>query len=204
MGRGRRLLCSILLVVCLLLIGASHLVGRNSRKEADVRTAASEPRSSSLTSLDNPFSSPGSAFSARGPRLAPGMINPSSSPKESDQKSGEAELTRSAREEGARQERALMAKTWGMSDEQYQAFEAASTAAPHLERRAAYDRFFRGEIDREKFDKELREADTLDTKPLREVLGTHYQEYELMRGHFAEAGLDHKPFEPPIETPQRP
>ena len=95
-----------------------------------------------------------------------------------------------------------MAKTWGMIDEQYQAFEAAATAVPHLERKALYERFLRGEIDRGKFSKELPEADARDSKQLREVLGTHYQEYELMRGHFAEAGLDHKAFEPPTNDPE--
>ena len=90
-----------------------------------------------------------------------------------------------------------MAETWGMSNEQYHAFEAAATAVPHLERKAVYERFFKGEIDREEFNKELPEADAHDNKQLRDVLGTHYHEYQLMRGHFAEAGLDHKPFEPP-------
>ncbi len=97
-----------------------------------------------------------------------------------------------------------MAKTWNMSDEQYQAFEAAATAVPHWERRAVYERFLRGEIDREQLNKELPEADARDSKQLREALGTHYQEYELMRGHFAEAGLDHKPFEPPTSDPVSP
>jgi hypothetical protein len=97
----------------------------------------------------------------------------------------------------ARQERALMAKTWGLSAEEHRRFEAAATA-PTWERRAVYEVYLAGELPSEEFHKELQAADARDSKPLREVLGSHYEEYTLMRGHFAEAGLDHKPFEPPV------
>jgi hypothetical protein len=114
-----------------------------------------------------------------------------------DQHTTDAGLGKSAREEVARQERTLMAETWGMSDEQYQKFEAAATAVP-LERKGVYERYFRGEIAHENLERELGQADARDSMGLREILGKHYQEYTLMRGHFAEAGLDHKPFEPPV------
>lgn len=189
MGRGRWPLYSVLLVALLMLLGAGYL-RRDSRGGVDVTTASKDSDSS-------PVRSSGSGLPVRGPRLAPGMSNPSSPPKELDDSSGGGKLSRAERAEAARQERALMAKTWGMSEDQDQAFEAAATAVPHLERKAVYEQFLRGEIDREKLKKELPAADARDSKELREVLGAHYQEYELMHGHFAEAGLDHKPFEPP-------
>jgi len=49
--------------------------------------------------------------------------------------------------------------------------------------------------------KELAAADERDSAELRAILGSHYQEYTLMRGHFAEANLDHEPFVPPTPGP---
>jgi hypothetical protein len=90
-----------------------------------------------------------------------------------------------------------------MTEEQYRRFEAAATALPQ-QRRAVYERLSRGELIGEAFYKALEEADDRDSKELREILGQHYEEYTLMRGHFAEAGLDHIPFEPPTKDLQRP
>lgn len=97
----------------------------------------------------------------------------------------------------AREERALMAKTWGFTEDQLQRFEAAATA-PRWERRAVYELYLSGELPIEQFYKELEAADARDSKKLRDILGPHYLEYTLARGHFAEAGLDKKPFEPPV------
>jgi hypothetical protein len=57
---------------------------------------------------------------------------------------------------------------------------------------------------RESLAKELELADARDSKDLRAALGSHYQEYTLMHGHFAEAALDHKPFEPRVFEPVPP
>jgi hypothetical protein len=96
-----------------------------------------------------------------------------------------------------------MAKTWGLTPEQYDKFEAAATA-PHSERRALYESMRAGAVSREEFGQLLAELDARDAEPLRDALGQHYQEYTLMRGHFAEAELDRKPFEPPVYAPASP
>ena len=92
-----------------------------------------------------------------------------------------------------------MSKTWKFTEEQHQKFEAAATQ-PQWDRKAVYDRLLNGDLPRQSFEKELAEADARDSQNLRDVLGSHYQEYVLMHGHFAEAGLDHKPFEPPVAS----
>lgn len=94
-----------------------------------------------------------------------------------------------------------MAKTWKLTPDQYEKFEAAATS-PHSERGALFESIAAGAITHEEFEQELAKVDARDAEQLREAIGSHYQEYTLMRGHFAEAGLDHKPFEPPVyESP---
>ena len=61
-----------------------------------------------------------------------------------------------------------------------------------------------GAMPRKEFEQELAEVEARDAEQLREAIGRHYQEYTLMRGHFAEAGLDQKPFEPPVYEPGLP
>jgi len=100
----------------------------------------------------------------------------------------------------AKRERALMARTWNLTEEQYQRFEVAATTPP-WERKAAYEMFLQGGLPEDEFLATLREADSHDSQTLRDVLGKHYDEYTLMRGHFAEAKLDVVPFEPPILEP---
>jgi hypothetical protein len=183
----------ISLPALLLLLAAAYLV-HHFRGEADAITLSPSNEDSSSSSVN---SLSASVVPVRGPRLAMPTMNPSPLPQKQDQHITDAGLSRSAREEAARKERSLMAKTWGMSDEQYQKFEAAATAVP-LERKAVYERHFKGELASENLEKELEQADAHDSKQLREILGQHYQEYTLMRGHFAEAGLDHEPFVPPV------
>ena len=109
--------------------------------------------------------------------------------------------SRAQRDEAAREERLLMAKTWKLTPEQYEKFEAAATS-PHSERGALFASMAAGAITRDELEQELAKVEARDAEQLREAIGPHYQEYTLMRGHFAEAELDQKPFQPPVyETP---
>jgi hypothetical protein len=196
MGQTRRSRYWVLLATSLVLGAAVYLVVRNARDRADVAPPASNFHASS--DAHSARVALGSALPARGPRLAPWLIGSTSS---SDQESDDASSSPAALAEAARKERALMAKTWGMSEEQHRRFDAAVTAEPHVRRRAVHERFSRGELDQERFQKELEEADAQDSAELRAILGPHYTEYTLTYGHWAESGLDHRPFEPPIEMP---
>jgi len=94
-----------------------------------------------------------------------------------------------------------MAKTWKLTPDQYEKFEAAATS-PHSERRGLFQSMATGAITRDEFEQELAKVEARDAEQLREAIGSHYQEYTLMRGHFAEAGLDQTPFQPPVyESP---
>jgi hypothetical protein len=107
-----------------------------------------------------------------------------------------ADQKRAVREEAARQERAIMARVWGFSAEQSEKFEAAATA-PRAERASVYQELIAGQLTQAEFYKALEAADERDSAQLRTVLGSHYQEYSLMRGHFTAANLEHEPFVPP-------
>ena len=96
-----------------------------------------------------------------------------------------------------------MAKTWKLTPDQYEKFEAAATS-PHSERGALFESMAAGAITRDEFEQELAKVEARDAVQLREAIGSHYQEYTLMRRHFAEAGLDQKPFEPPVYEPASP
>jgi hypothetical protein len=126
------------------------------------------------------------------PRLAAGIGF------DSGHNSDNATSRRAAREAFLKKERMLMAQTWGFSDEQWEKFEHASVRNGRQERRAVFEQMLRGEFPREELDKRLVEADAKDSQELREVLGSHLQEYEMMQGHFEEAGLLDRPFEPPV------
>ena len=139
MGQTRGSRYWILFVVSLALGATVCLVGRNARDKADVAPAAGDFHASS--DAHSARVALGSAFPARGPRLAPWLVGSTSS---SDQESDDASSGSEALAEAARQERALMAKTWGMSEDQLQRFEAAVTAEPHVRRRAVHERFFQG------------------------------------------------------------
>jgi len=111
--------------------------------------------------------------------------------------------SRAEREKAAKEERLLMAKTWKLTQEQYEKFEAAATS-PHSERGALFDSMAAGAITQSEFEQELAKVEARDAEQLREAIGSHYQEYTLMRGHFAEAGLDQTPFRPPVFDPPSP
>jgi hypothetical protein len=190
----------------LLVLLAAGYAWHNSRDEADAMSLSS--------SIDDSSPQSGSAsrrIPASGPRLALPLVGlPPVAPERESATGGRRVVPEEGARQGgglaagiaaAREERILMARTWGMSEEQYRKFEAAATSEPHLRRKVVYERFFRGDLDRESFDEELEKADARDNEELRELLGQHYFEYTLMRGHFAEAGLDQKPFEPPTYDP---
>jgi hypothetical protein len=187
--RTRRYLTSF--VVLLAAAGAIFL-GRRHRGETEV--AARSPAPDDVASAP-PVRSPAGERRTASPPPIPPPIAPD--PYVSEGPAADEDPRRAEREEKARQERALMAKTWGLSAEEHRRFEAAATA-PTWERRAVYEVHLAGELSAEQFQKELEAADARDSKALREVLGSRYEEYTLMRGHFAEAGLDRKPFEPPV------
>jgi hypothetical protein len=105
--------------------------------------------------------------------------------------------SRAEREEAAKKERLLMATTWKLTPDQYEKFEAAATS-PHSERGALVESMAAGAITQSEFEQELAKVEARDAEQLREAIGSHYQEYTLMRGHFAEAGLDQTPFRPPV------
>ena len=91
-----------------------------------------------------------------------------------------------------------MAKAWRLSEEQTQKFEAASNVATEL-RMSAYDFYQKGELEEDEMFAEIAAANKQGEDSLRQVLGdARLLEYQLMQGHFVEAGLDHKAFEPPI------
>jgi hypothetical protein len=95
-------------------------------------------------------------------------------------------------------ERAIMATTWGLSDEQTRQFEIASDA-PRQERADVFKRFTRGEIAREDLGKEMDAAEERGNQRLRGVLGeAKFLEYQTMRGHFVTAGLEYTDFEAPV------
>lgn len=91
-----------------------------------------------------------------------------------------------------------MAKTWGLSKYQALRFDLASNVALQ-ERLRIVERYNRGEISSDEMFAELPAANQKGDDSLREALGEeHYQVYKAMEGHFVEAGLEHKPFEPAI------
>ena len=110
--------------------------------------------------------------------------------------SGVPENARAALDDAAQGERALMAEVWNLDEDQRRKFEEA-VSKPNLERVAVYEHLRAGTLSQADFPTALAAADQRDSAELRAVLGSHYQEYTLMRGHFAEAGLDRQPFVPP-------
>jgi hypothetical protein len=102
------------------------------------------------------------------------------------------------RQEARAKERAIMAKTWGLSKYQALRFDWASNVALE-ERMLVVERYNRGEISSEQMFAELPAANKKGDDSLREAIGEErFEEYKAMEGHFAEAGLEHKAFEPAV------
>jgi hypothetical protein len=133
-------------------------------------------------------------------RTGPPKLAPAVSARVPSSSSEQGWKSRAEREAAAKEERLLMAQTWSLSDEQLERFERAAKRDDHRARSAVYGQYDRKEIGPEDLDNKLEEADKQDNAQLREALGSHYQEYELMQGHFVEAGLLNRPFEPPVRA----
>jgi len=94
-----------------------------------------------------------------------------------------------------------MAKTWGLSAEKEADFEIGVRDGLR-DRQAVFDRLTRGEIAAADVGAQLDAAEERARKQLLDVLGPdRLLEYQLMHGHFAEAGLEHKPFVAPTPVP---
>jgi hypothetical protein len=140
--------------------------------------------------------SPAHPTGRQAPRLALPTLEPLQASEE-DALAVESQAEHMRQEQFFAEERRIMAKTWGLTQEQALEFELASDA-PRQERQALFDRYIRGEVAHEDMPKEFKAADERANRRLRDVLGpARLLEYQLMRGHFVEAGLDHKPFVPP-------
>jgi len=102
------------------------------------------------------------------------------------------------------EERRIMAKTWGLTEEQSADFEISIYDVTQ-ERQGAFDRVTRDRLTPMELAARLRAADERASQRLLDALGPeHLLEYQLMNGHFVEAGLDHKQFVPPTVDPAAP
>lgn len=132
----------------------------------------------------------GSLATREGPKLATSMMAAADPMRYGDRWS--------KRQEARAKERAVMAKTWGLSKYQALRFDLASNVALQ-ERMLVVERHNRGEISSDEMFAELPAANKKGDDSLRDALGEErFLEYKTMEGHFVEAGLDHKAFEPPV------